>query len=481
MVDSGSLRSGLISTLHRTAAIAAMVVAATLLGATVAPAAESESIFMRTGSDTTLKAAFAIASMAAENAGVVAVTPPKDADKTKVVLTAKAAGATTVTLSGEAAGATATYNIVVLNLLPDDVRELVKSIPGLEVKAISTGVIVQGVVFNKKDKDQIDAICAQRAHDIFDLVEYNPVHPVLLKRIKDWINMPAVEVKPSSDTVVLAGYVPNEEAKKRAEDLAKSLADKVLNVIIVQPQQIELDCEFISADKRWREELGVNLLGNAIQISGAVTSRVGPDKGQSSFLNNTSYSVTALGGVVVQCLEANERNKVLCKPHLTVVSGRPAEVASGGQIGIRLPGDVKYLPYGLSMKILPVLDVESNVQSDVVFELSSVPTRSNEGYGDISNTIFRVTTTMRCKLGETIICSGIKDTRSDTVDERTPILGYIPLICYLGFRHKETVERENEILVCITPSLSTTISMPDASKRGTEDSKKLLQQGQSKE
>jgi len=481
MVDSGSLRTGLISTLRRTAAIAAMAAAAALLGANVVAAAENESIFMRTGSDTTLKAGFPVANMSAENASVVVVSPPKDSDKTKVLLTAKAAGATTVTLSGEAPGAAATYNVVVLNLLPDDVRELVKSIPGLEVKGIPTGVIVQGVVFNKKDKDQIDAICAQRAHDIFNLVEYNPVHPVLLKRIKEWINIATVEVKPSSDTVVLAGYVPNEDAKKRAEDLAKSLADKVLNVIVVRPQQIELDCEFISADRRWREQLGVNLLGNAIEIGGVVTSRVGTDKGQTSFLNNTSYAVTASGGIVVQCLESNERNKVLCKPHLTVVSGRPAEVASGGQVGIRLPGDVKYLPYGLSMKILPVLDAENNVQSDVVFELSSAPTRSNEGYGDISNTLFRVTTTMRCKLGETIICSGIKDTRSDTVDERTPILGYIPLICYLGFRHKETIERENEILVCITPSLSSTVSIPDTSKQDAEDSKKLLQQGQSKE
>ena len=129
---------------------------------------------------------------------------------------------------------------------------------------------------------------------------------------------------------------------------------------------------------------------------------------------------------------------------------------------------------------MPTLDAENNVQSDVVFELSSVPTRSNEGFGDISNTMFRVSTTLRCKLNETIICSGLKDTRTDTVEERTPILGYIPLICYLGFRNKTTVERENEVLVCITPSLSRTVSIPETDKQGAEDSMKLLQQEQPK-
>ena len=210
-------------------------------------------------------------------------------------------------------------------------------------------MIVQGAVFNKKDKDQIDAICAQRAHDIINLVEYNPVHPLLLKRIREMINVATVEVKPSSDSVVLAGSVVNDEAKKRAEDLAKSLADKVLNVILVRPQQLELDCVFISADRRWREQLGVNLLGNGIELGGSVTSRAPVE---SSFLKNTTYAVTASGGVVVKCLEEDARNKVLCKPHLTVVSGKPAEVLSGGQIGIRLPGAMQYLPFGLSMKNL---------------------------------------------------------------------------------------------------------------------------------
>ena len=358
-------------------------------------------------------------------------------------------------------------------------RELVKSVPGLEVKGVPTGVIVQGVVFNKKDKDQIDAICAQRAHDIFNLVQYDPVHPVLLKRIKDWINIPTVEVKPSSDTVVLAGYVPNEDAKKRAEDLAKSLADKVLNVIVVQPQQIELDCVFISADRNWRQNLGVNLLGNAISLGADVTTNAPV---QSSFLGNTSYHITASGSAVIDCLEQDARNKVLCKPHLTVVSGKPAEVLSGGEIGLRLgSNDVKYLPFGLSMKILPVLDADNNVQSDVVFELSSVPTRSDTGFADISQSAFRVSTTLRCKLNETIIYTGLKDTRADTVDERTPILGYIPLICYLGFRNKRVIERENEVLVCITPYLSRTVSIPEPVTRDAEESKKLLQQGQSKE
>ena len=348
MASGGFLRRGLISALHRAAAIAAMAVVVAVFGANVAQAAENESIFMRTGSEKPFKVAFSVARMSADNANVVVAPLPNDADKTKVLFTAKAAGTATVTLHGEAADAAATFNIVVLNLLPDDVRELVKTIPGLEVKGISTGVVVQGVVFNKKDKDQIDAICAQRAHDIVNLVEYNPVHPLLLKRIKELINTATVKVESSGDSVMLAGSVVNDEARKRAEDLAKSLAEKVLNVIVVLPQQIELDCVFISADRDWRKNLGVNLLGNAIELGGSVTSRAPVE---SSFLKNTTYAVTASGGAIIECLEQNTRNKVLCKPHLTVVSGKPAEVLSGGQIGIRLPGAMQYLPFGLSMKI----------------------------------------------------------------------------------------------------------------------------------
>jgi Flp pilus assembly secretin CpaC len=469
-----------MSTLRRTATVAAMAAVVALLEANVVPAAEIEPVFMRTGSAITLKVAFPVAHLSEENANVVVASLPNDADKTQVLLSAKAVGTTTVTLHGATANMEAAYNVVVLNLLPDDVRDLVRTIPGVEVKGVSTGVIVQGIVFNKKDKDQVDAICAQRAHDIIDLVEYNPVYPLLLRRIKQLINIATVEVNPSSDTVVLSGYVPTDEARKRSEDLAKSLADKVLDVIVVEPQQIELDCVFISADRDWRKQLGVNLLGNAIQLGASVTSSA-PLNSNSSFLSNTTYNVGAFGSAIVDCLEQNVRNKVLCKPHLTVVSGKPAAVLSGGQIGLRLPGDMKYIPFGLSMKILPTLDAGNNVQSDVVFELSSVPTRSELGYGDISNRTFSVTTTLRCKLNETIICTGLKDTREDAVEERTPILGYIPLICYLGFRHTRVVERENEVLVCITPYLAKTVSVPEIGAQGSEESKKLLQQEQPKE
>ena len=479
MANDGLRRAGRTFAPHGVRAIAAIAVVAALFGAMGAPAAASEFVFMRTGSEKTLKAAFPVAQVSSENASVVAASQSKDADKTQVLLTAKTTGSATVTLHGEAADAAATYNIIVLNLLPEDVKDLVKSFPGLEVKGTPAGVIIQGVVFNKKDKDQIDAICAARAHDIIDLIGYDPVHPLLLKRIKDLIGTPTVQVGASGDSVLLAGSVVNDDARKRAEDLAKSLADKVLNVIAVQPQQIELDCVFISADRDWRKNLGVNLLGRPINLNADIVTNAPV---QSSFLGNTSYHITASGGTVIDCLEQDTRNKVLCKPHMTVVSGRPAKVLSGGEIGLRLgSGDVKYVPFGLSMKILPVLDADDNVQSDVVFELSSPPTRAETGFADITQMAFRVSTTVRCKLNETIIYTGLKDTRADTVEDRTPVLGYIPLICYLGFRHTRTVERQNEVLVCITPYLSKTVSIPETGARASEESRKMLQQEQRKE
>jgi Flp pilus assembly secretin CpaC len=474
MANGDLRRAGWTFAPHGMRAIAATAVVVALFGASAVRAAEGDFIFMRTGSGKTLKAAFPVAKMSSENENVVTVGSPKDADKTEVLLTAKSAGATAVTLHGEAADAAATYSVIVLNLLPEDVRDLVKGFPGLEVKGTPVGVVIQGVVFNKKDKDQIDALCAPRSHDIVDLVGYDPVHPTLLKRVKDLIGTPTVRVTASGDSVLLAGSVVNDEARKRAEDLAKSLADKVLNVIAVQPQQIELNFVFISADRNWRENLGVNLLGRAIHLDADIMAK-GPVT--SNFLDNTSYHITADGSTVIDCLEQDTRNKVLCKPHVTVVSGKPAEVLSGGALGLRLgSGDVRNLPFGLSMKILPVLDADDNVQSDVVFELSSLPTRAETGVLDISQMAFRVSTTVRCKLNETIIYTGLKDTRTDTVEERTPILGYIPLICYLGFRHTRTVERENEVLVCITPYLSRTVSIPETGAQGAEESQKLLQE-----
>lgn len=474
MANGGLRRAGWIFAPHGMRAIAAAAVVVALFGASAVRAAEGDFIFMRTGSGKTLKTAFPVAKMSSENENVLTVGAPKDADKDEVVLTAKSAGATTVTLHGEAADAAATYNVIVLNLLPEDVKDLVKGFPGLEVKGTPVGVVIQGVVFNKKDKDQIDALCAPRSHDIIDLVGYDPVHPTLLKRIKELIGTPTVQVTASGDSVLLAGSVVNDDARKRAEDLAKSLADKVLNVIAVQPQQIELDFVFISADRDWRKNLGVNLLGRAIHLQAEVITK---SPVESSFLGNTSYHITADGSTVIDCLEQDARNKVLCKPHVTVVSGKPAEVLSGGEIGLRLgSGDVRSLPFGLSMKILPVLDANDNVQSDVVFEVSSPPTRAETGLADISRTAFRVSTTVRCKLNETIIYTGLRDTRTDTVEERTPILGYIPLICYLGFRHTRTVERENEVLVCITPYLSRAVSLPEISAQGVEEPGKLLQE-----
>ena len=309
--NCGHILTGPVLAAHRMAAIAAMAMVLVLFGAKIAPAAENEPIFIRTGSQQVVKVAFPVANMSADNANVVAASLPNDADKTQLLLSAKAAGTATLTLHGAAPDAAATLNIVVLNLLPDDVREFIRTIPGLEVKGVSTGVIIQGIVFNKKDKDQVDAVCAQRAHDVINLVEYNPVHPLLLKRIKEMIGIPSVEVMPSSDTVVLAGSVSNDDARKRSEDLAKSLADKVLNLIVVEPQQIELECVFISADQHWREDLGSDLLGNGIALGASIGSNVAAE---SSFLKNTSYAVTASGGAVIQCLEGTRGTRSSANP-----------------------------------------------------------------------------------------------------------------------------------------------------------------------
>jgi pilus assembly protein CpaC len=144
----------------------------------------------------------------------------------------------------------------------------------------------------------------------------------------------------------------------------------------------------------------------------------------------------------------------------------------GGEFGVSSAGNVggtlDKIQYGMILKVKPTLQGRDTILSTVTVELSMpVPAGRNAYSLDKSET----TTTVLCKVGESIVLSGLVQALSSGSKEKTPVVGDIPLL-NLFFSEKTSSKNKKEVLVVLTPRLV----LPDAATGPAfgEERKKLL-------
>jgi Flp pilus assembly secretin CpaC len=158
-----------------------------------------------------------------------------------------------------------------------------------------------------------------------------------------------------------------------------------------------------------------------------------------------------------------DRVAVLARPHLTTLSGTPANFLVGGEIVFKVSGlnsgDIKPFPFGTTLAVTPtllrttgddgsprvhvsveagrtsvlsLLDVTTGVQDQVTFDKVSVSSQAVVG------------------LGQTLILSGLSQRENRTGRSGVPGLMYVPILKYL-FSTRSTVQNDNAVIILLTP------------------------------
>ncbi len=161
----------------------------------------------------------------------------------------------------------------------------------------------------------------------------------------------------------------------------------------------------------------------------------------------------------VRALEQKGAIKTLANPALLTTSGEKATFLSGGEFayqtvvgsGLGAIANVAFKEFGVRLEFTPFVQEDGSIRLRVAPEVSEPDyTRSILGIPPLNTR--RANTLVTLNPGEYLAIGGLKDTRTNKLVKRIPILGQIPVLgWFFKFERKETVTKD--LVVIVTPEL----------------------------
>ena len=144
-----------------------------------------------------------------------------------------------------------------------DIQGLLKGIEGIKITTLGNRVVIDGSVLLKADLDKISKVAALYPQ-VTNLATMNPsVLNIITSQInKEFENagIETIHAKRLADKVVIEGDVPDEQSKKRAEEIASAFDIPIVNFIDVGvslKKMILVNVDFIEIAKDNLTKIGV--------------------------------------------------------------------------------------------------------------------------------------------------------------------------------------------------------------------------------
>jgi type II secretory pathway component GspD/PulD (secretin) len=124
--------------------------------------------------------------------------------------------------------------------------------------------------------------------------------------------------------------------------------------------------------------------------------------------------------------------------------GATAYLNAPGAQGV---GNLISVDYGVILKVKPTLQGRDRVVNEVTIEVSTpVPVAGSQ----FSVQKYNTTCTSVCKIGESMVISGMTQTIAANNSSKTPLLGDVPLLS-LFFSSKISDKERHEFVILVTP------------------------------
>lgn len=313
---------------------------------------------------------------------------------------------------------------------------------------------------------------------------------IIEAQIREYAPRDAVKVQYARDTVILSGTVANELTGKKAEEIAKAYAVKVLNHITIDtPQQVLLQVKVAQVDKTSLKKLGISAIvkGSKAEgftnLVGAPSSNTNTSSSGTNTLTNGMKGIVGTGpglgsfdpldvfsagvsyfpagiGAVLQALSTKGLAKILAEPNLMVKSGEEGNFLAGSRIpysvlistGGAATSSIVFETVGIKLKFKPEV-MENGLISLKIdpAEVSSIAgTLAVNGYPIIDTRDVR--TKVELRDGESLVLAGLLQEEQIKNMSKIPMLGDIPILGAL-FRSTQNDIREKELVFFITPKI----------------------------
>ena len=294
---------------------------------------------------------------------------------------------------------------------------------------------------------------ANNRKQLIDVLVSGDVRPLelRLRQIFPNSNIRAIALETG---VVLTGTIARADQVDTAMQVAAEYFPTVHNNMrLPDSQMIAIEVQVYEVARTKVRELGIDWNVNTTDVTASIL-------GGGNVANTLTFSVLngsdRLEGFL-QALERRSLAKLLDKPTLVAMNGRPAEFLEGGEIPFEINQGlgnttIQFRPFGTKLDVVPIVQGEGTIRLEVRAEVS-------EPSNDLSNNsstpgfrVRRVNTGVDMKIGHTLALAG--DIREEIETEVRGIPGLMNMP-YVGsiFRRVTEDKTEIELIFLLTPRL----------------------------
>ena len=295
----------------------------------------------------------------------------------------------------------------------------------------------------------------------------------LTNHLKSLYPEATLRVIPLDEAVHISGFVPRAENIDGIERLAEVFYENVINEITVGGvQQVALHVKVMEVSRTKLRQLGTDwqLLSSDGQIHQGVGGLIAKSMDEAGRelppgIGGDSLRLKAFWGTdsfiaYVQALREYHLVKLLAEPTITVMTGRPAVISSGGRFPILIPSglgttSVQFEEFGTRVDVVPFVLGNGNIRLEIRPRVSEVDeTRGVEANGvKVPGLTERYTdTSVELRAGQTLALGGVIQYRTESLNKGIPGLADMPWIGRAFSRVEERVN-EVELLILVTPEL----------------------------
>lgn len=348
-----------------------------------------------------------------------------------------------------------------LSRLAANLTELLSNVENLTVRVLGDKIVLDGDLLTLKDMRRVSGIAeAYGKRNIVNLttLDRGEKNQVVADFIADTAGMDTVNVKILEDTAFLKGVIFSEHQRKHLVEVAKTQVENVVDLLVLREIMIDTEVMFVQVEKNDGESFGQNLFdGNGGATAATYTlSGKGTKGGFGTWDITADWTANLLSFLTLQ--ESKGLAKLIQRPHLSTKSGEKGYFHSGGEYYFEVSGvqtaQLQDVNYGLQLTVTPLFKSKDELIVTVRIEIS-VPVASS-GTEVLNLDKFVTENTVLCKLGQSILISGIIQKLKNHYKARTPFLGDIPLLS-LFFAAKNDSSSNKELVAIITPQV---LNMP---------------------
>lgn len=292
---------------------------------------------------------------------------------------------------------------------------------------------------------------------------------LLASSVAQAINMPGVRVSGSANRLILQGIVENTNDAVVAEQIARSFAPQVDNMLQTpNPILVDVDISIVEISNSNLKNLGFQFptlqdssgSGFVIGQRSVNLDLPGPlaNVAERSFRQLTAFQAALRA-------EIRDNNvKLLSNPRTTVLSGRTATFQVGGQVPVPVSivqtatgttTGIQFKDFGVLVDVVPNASPDGNVTLRLRTEVSqpdpTIGFQPVAGAGIIPGFTRRATVSeVTIARGGTIALGGLISRENRRLITKVPILSNIPILGKL-FQSKRFQDAQTELVIFVTP------------------------------